>query len=77
MLLQLAVFFYYFFMANIPFVCVSHVYTTSSLFIRVGHLGCLHVLAIINSAAVNIGVHVCFQIKGFIFFWKYAQEQYF
>ena len=27
-----------------------------------GHLGCLHVLAIVNSAVMNIGTHVSFSI---------------
>ena len=38
-----------------------------------GRLVCLHVLAIVNGAAVNIGVYVLFQIRVFIF-WIYVQE---
>ena len=31
------------------------------------YIYCFHVLAIINNAAINIGVHVSFQIRSFIF----------
>ena len=31
-------------------------------------------LVIVNSAAMNIGMHVSFQIRVFTFFWTYAQE---
>ena len=34
-----------------------------------GHLGCSHDLAIVNNAAMNIGVHVFLS-----FVWIYAQE---
>ena len=45
-------------------VCVC-IHTQNIFFIHsfvCGHLGFFHVLGVINSAAMNIGVHVCFQI---------------
>ena len=42
------------------YVCVYHVLIQSSVD---EHLGCFHVLAIVNSAAVNTGVHISFQIS--------------
>ena len=41
---------------------VYHIFIHSSVD---GHLGCFRVFAIVSSAAMNIGVHVSFQIMVF------------
>ena len=43
--------------------CIYHIFFTCSSVDE--HLGCSHVLAIANSAAVNSGVHASFQINFF------------
>ena len=34
------------------------------------HLDCFHVLAVLDNAAMNIGVHVCFELVFFFFFFQ-------
>ena len=47
---------------------ISHIFFIHSAVY--GHLGCFHGLAIVNCAAMNIGVCVSFQIRAFIYYGK-------
>ena len=47
------------FMTSVP-VCVYHIHTFIYSSVD-GYLGCFHVLAIVNHATTNIGVHVCME----------------
>ena len=56
MLLQIALFCYFWWLSNIS-LCIYVAYIYASID---GHLGCFHVLAIVQSTAVNIEVPVSF-----------------
>ena len=61
MLLQMALFFsLYGWVKSIFIVYIYHILVHSSV---KGHLGCFCVSAIVNSTAMNIGVHIYFQWK--------------
>ena len=62
MLLQMALFHSFLWVSNIPL--YIHKYHITFIHSSVdGHLGCFHVLATVNSATMNIGVHVPFRIE--------------
>ena len=77
MLLQVKIFHSVFMADWFPIVCVDMFFIHSSVD---RHLGCFHILAIVNSALVNTGMHVFFQSRVFLLsrytLWSGIAESY-
>ena len=59
-------------MAKFHFLCLSNIPLYIYIFFSHSsanwHLGCFHILAIVNNAAVSIEVHLSFQVSAFVSF---------
>ena len=64
MLLQMTLFHALLWLSNIPlYIYIYHIFFIHSSVN--GYLGCFHVLAIVSSGSVNIGMHVSFGVRVF------------
>ena len=72
----------FFFKGQVVFHSVEDTYKYTYIYIYIffihssldGYLGYFHVLATVNNAAKNIGMHVYFQISISLFFWRYTRR---